>query len=58
MGAEKTDEELMLAYAQGDVRAFDALYQRQRGMLYRFILRSVHESRQRRRVVSGDLEPR
>jgi hypothetical protein len=37
MGAEKTDEELMLAYAQGDVRAFDALYQRQRGMLYRFI---------------------
>jgi RNA polymerase sigma-70 factor (ECF subfamily) len=41
MGAEKTDEELMLAYAQGDVRAFDALYARQRGMLYRFILRSV-----------------
>src|SRR5262249_26239243 len=41
MGAEKPDEELMLAYAQGDVRAFDALYQRQRGMLYRFILRSV-----------------
>ena len=33
----------MLAYAQGDVRAFDALYQRQRGMLYRFILRSVHD---------------
>jgi RNA polymerase sigma-70 factor (ECF subfamily) len=43
MGAGKTDEELMLAYAQGDVRAFDALYQRQRGMLYRFILRSVPE---------------
>jgi len=43
MGAEKTDEELMLAYAQGDVRAFDALYQRQRGMLYRFILRSIND---------------
>ena len=43
MGAEKTDEQLMLAYANGDVRAFDALYQRQRGMLYRFILRSVHD---------------
>jgi RNA polymerase sigma-70 factor (ECF subfamily) len=43
MGAEKTDEELMLAYAQGDIRAFNALYQSQRGMLYRFILRSVHE---------------
>ncbi|HEY2397038.1 MAG TPA: RNA polymerase sigma factor [Rudaea sp.] len=43
MGADKTDEELMLAYAQGDVRAFDALYERQRGMLYRFILRSVSD---------------
>jgi RNA polymerase sigma-70 factor (ECF subfamily) len=43
MGAEKSDEELMLAYAQGDVRAFDALYQRRRGMLYRFILRSVSD---------------
>lgn len=41
MGAEKTDEELMVAYAHGDVRAFDMLYARQRGMLYRFILRSV-----------------
>src|SRR4249919_3603404 len=41
MGAEKTDEELMLAYAQGDVCAFDALYARRRGTLYRFILRSV-----------------
>jgi RNA polymerase sigma-70 factor (ECF subfamily) len=41
MDAEKTDEELMLAYARGDGRAFDALYRRQRGMLYRYILRSV-----------------
>ena len=41
MGAEKTDEELMLAYAQGDARAFDALYARQRGMLYRYIVRSI-----------------
>ena len=41
MGVAKTDEELMLAYAQGDLRAFDALYGRQRGMLYRFILRSI-----------------
>ncbi|MGH8123102.1 MAG: RNA polymerase sigma factor [Rudaea sp.] len=41
MGPEKTDEELMLAYAQGDTRAFDLLYSRVRGMLYRFILRSV-----------------
>ncbi len=41
MGPEKTDEELMRAYAQGDARAFDVLYARQRGMLYRFILRGV-----------------
>lgn len=41
MGADATDEELMLAYARGDVSAFDALYARQRGTLYRFILRSV-----------------
>lgn len=43
MGADRTDEELMLAYARGDVRAFDALYARQRGMLYRFIVRSVSD---------------
>ncbi len=43
MGTDKTDEELMLAYAQGDAPAFDALYARRRGMLYRFILRSVPE---------------
>jgi len=41
MGTGKTDEELMLAYAQGDALAFDALYARTRGMLYRFILRSL-----------------
>jgi len=43
MGTEKTDEELMLAYARGDAFAFDLLYARRRGMLYRFILRSVPE---------------
>ncbi len=41
MDAGKTDEELMLAYARGDASAFDTLYRRQRGMLYRYILRSV-----------------
>lgn len=43
MGVDKTDEELMLAYAQGDLRAFDALYARTRGMLYRFVLRSIND---------------
>ena len=41
MGAEKTDEELMIAYAKGDIRAFEVLYARCRGALYRFILRNV-----------------
>ncbi|MFT3792916.1 MAG: RNA polymerase sigma factor [Rudaea sp.] len=43
MGTDRTDEELMLAYARGDALAFDELYARVRGMLYRFILRSVPE---------------
>jgi RNA polymerase sigma-70 factor (ECF subfamily) len=41
MGEAYSDEKLMLAYANGDLRAFDTLYSRTRGMLYRFILRSV-----------------
>jgi len=41
MGEAYSDEKLMLAYADGDLRAFDTLYARTRGMLYRFILRSV-----------------
>lgn len=38
---DRTDEELMLAYARGEVRAFEALYTRHRGTLYRFFLRGV-----------------
>jgi RNA polymerase sigma-70 factor (ECF subfamily) len=41
MGSDPTDEELMLAYAGGDLLAFETLYRRQRGMLYRFLLRNV-----------------
>jgi RNA polymerase sigma-70 factor, ECF subfamily len=41
MGLEKTDEELMLAYAGGDLLAFEMLYRRHRGMLYRFLLRTL-----------------
>ena len=36
-----SDEELMLAYAGGDAGAFDALYARHKGPLFRFVLRSV-----------------
>ena len=38
---ERADEELMLAYQGGDARAFELLYQRHRGTLYRFFLRSL-----------------
>lgn len=43
MTGELTDEDLMLAYAQGDVRAFDTLYTRHRGPLYRFVLRGLSQ---------------
>ena len=35
------DEQLMLAYAAGDAAAFETLYQRHKGPLYRFMLRSL-----------------
>jgi len=34
-----TDEALMLAYRDGDAKAFEALYSRWRGKLYRYLLR-------------------
>ncbi len=43
MGSERTDEELMLAYAGGDMVAFEMLYRRHRGTLYRFLLRSLRD---------------
>jgi RNA polymerase sigma-70 factor, ECF subfamily len=37
--AESSDEELMLLYRDGDAGAFDVLYARHRGGLYRYLLR-------------------
>jgi RNA polymerase sigma-70 factor (ECF subfamily) len=37
------DEQLMLAYREGDAGAFEELYRRHRGGLYRFVLRSVRD---------------
>lgn len=37
------DATLMLAYAQGDLSAFEALYARHRGTLYRFLLRTCRD---------------
>jgi RNA polymerase sigma-70 factor (ECF subfamily) len=40
---EAADEELMLAYGQGDAGAFETLYKRHRGPLYRFVLRAIKQ---------------
>lgn len=37
--AESSDEELMLHYRDGDAAAFDALYTRHKGGVYRYLLR-------------------
>ena len=42
--AQTTDEALMLAYAAGDAAAFEQLYARHRGPLYRFLLRQVRDA--------------
>jgi RNA polymerase sigma-70 factor (ECF subfamily) len=39
IAAETRDEDLMLAYAAGDAAAFDALYVRHKGGVYRYVLR-------------------
>jgi len=38
---ERTDEDLMKAYAQGNIEAFELLYNRHRGPLYRYVLGQV-----------------
>jgi len=43
MGGGPADEELMLRYGGGDAGAFEALYDRHRGPLYRFLLRQVSD---------------
>jgi RNA polymerase sigma-70 factor (ECF subfamily) len=43
MQGETTDEDLMLAYGAGDAAAFEALYSRHRGPLFRFLLRQLRE---------------
>ncbi|HWM41142.1 MAG TPA: RNA polymerase sigma factor [Burkholderiales bacterium] len=40
---EAPDEELMLAYGEGDAGAFETLYNRHRGPLYRFVLRAIKQ---------------
>ncbi len=42
--AAQSDEDLMLAYAAGDATAFDALYARHKGGVYRYLLRQCRQS--------------
>ena len=39
MASDPSDEDLMLRYCAGDATAFEALYRRHRGPVYRYILR-------------------
>jgi RNA polymerase sigma-70 factor (ECF subfamily) len=41
---ETSDEELMLLYRDGEAGAFDALYSRHKGGLYRYILRQCRDA--------------
>ena len=38
------DEDLMLAYCRGSIAAFDALYRRHKGPLYRYLLRQCRDA--------------
>lgn len=42
--ADSSDEELMLRYRDGDAGAFDELYRRHKGSLYRYLLRQCRDS--------------
>lgn len=46
MQGEPTDEALMLAYGAGEAGAFEVLYARHRGPLFRFLLRQLHDHAQ------------
>ena len=44
MESAASDEDLMLRYGDGDAGAFEALYRRHRGRLYRFLLRQAGDA--------------
>jgi len=41
--SDDEDAQLMLAYARGEMRAFETLYSRHRGALYRYLTRQVRD---------------
>jgi RNA polymerase sigma-70 factor (ECF subfamily) len=44
LGPQASDEDLMLAYGAGDAGAFDTLYARHKGGVYRYILRQCRSA--------------
>jgi RNA polymerase sigma-70 factor (ECF subfamily) len=53
---ERTDEQVMAAYAGGDMQAFEQLYQRHRGPLYRYLLRLVGDAATANDIYQGSWE--
>jgi RNA polymerase sigma-70 factor (ECF subfamily) len=42
--SDDDDAQLMLAYARGEMRAFETLYSRHRGALYRYLMRQARDA--------------
>jgi RNA polymerase sigma factor (sigma-70 family) len=53
---ERSDETLMKAYADGNMEAFELLYSRYRGPLYRYILRQVNDAATANDLFQGSWE--
>ena len=53
---ERSDEALMKAYADGNMSAFEHLYNRHRGPLYRYILRQVGDAATANDLYQGSWE--
>jgi len=53
---EHTDEALMKAYAEGNMEAFELLYNRHRGPLYRYVLRLVGDATTANDLYQGSWE--
>lgn len=53
---ERSDEALMQAYAGGDMAAFECLYARHRGPLYRYILRQAGDDATANDLYQGSWE--
>ena len=53
-GAESSDEELMLGYRDGDAAAFDLLYVRHKGGVYRYLYRQCRDAAAPRRRQHGE----